>query len=690
MLLSDITPLVHLFGNNSSTAPHSAESAAQLTTIRQECSSDVEYRGHDDFAPLACSSPTESEQEDADQPSPNLQQATRAPKAIGKRARTEAEKIAAFARKHQVRPLPKYCQDGCKRRCKENISESQRRKINQKVNSMSLSGRRQWYIMYVKGNDIKGRRKENQKPGTNHKKTKIYEWSLPGENMSKVTVCKGFFLTTLGFSPSTAEQVIRVVQTADVCSDEGRSGGHLPGNKVDRYAIKDHIWKYHPMRHHYRYRHAPNRLYLPADITIQMMYDAFLENPDTKSCSYETFRKVVEEMNIGFTTLSGEECSRCSVHMQHMADQHNVTSKEANFHDDKCDQCKKHKGHMAEAKIARDAYRADADTPSEDGSVCFSADMMRVFMLPQLPLKEAFFTPKLSCFNETFALLMPYERQDSKAKKQKMQKLNTCVVWHDGLAGRGSEEVAAAFYLFLTTTCRDVKHVILWADNCAAQQKNWVLMTTLLQAIHSPNTGTETISIKYLEPGHTSMSADAIHQVVSKNLKRLGMVQDIQDYITATEDAGVKVTVMQPGVNMVKTEDCISRPALKTLADQDERPYIADFKLVQVRRGSRELWTKKSLLEPSWTTYSLLKNTSSVDEQPPMIRHRTGTASKERLEGICTKLVPHMPRHKRVFWEELLEMSGARGQRAPSEAPCRTAKRRSSASASPRPRKRTR
>ena len=214
-------------------------------------------------------------------------------------------------------------------------------------------------------------------------------------------------------------------------------------------------------------------------------------------------------------------------------------------------------------------------------------------------------------------------------------------------------------------------------------------MSTLLQTIHSPGTATQTISLKFLEPGHTSMSADAVHQVVSKNLRRAGKVEDLQDYVTATEAAGVKVTIMKPAVNMVKTDDHISRHALKTLAEEALRPYISTFKMVQVRRGSRELWTKTSLHEPSWTAYDLLKATAAVDEQSN-IRSQIPTASKERIEGICDKLVSRMAPHKRVFWETLLESSRARGRSAPLEAHDRTTKRRSVSTHSSRPKKRTR
>ena len=185
-----------------------------------------------------------------------------------------------------------------------------------------------------------------------------------------------------------------------------------------------------------------------------------------------------------------------------------------------------------------------------------SADMMKVCMIPQLPIKEALFTPRLTCYNETFAPLMPSKRG---SKKVNQHKSATCILWHDGLAGRSGAEVAAAFYLFLTTVCRNIPHVVLWLDNCASQNKSWVLMTTLMTAINCPSTSTQSITLKFFEPGHTSMSADAVHQVVAKNLKRMARVEDFQDYAEATEAAGVRCVVMEPGSNMVRIDDAITR-----------------------------------------------------------------------------------------------------------------------------------
>ena len=154
--------------------------------------------------------------------------------------------------------------------------------------------------------------------------------------------------------------------------------------------------------------------------------------------------------------------------------------------------------------------------------------------------------------------------------------------------------------------------------------------------------------------------------------------------MTATGLAGVKADIMKPGLNMILAEDSINRHALKVLAEEGERPYLATFKVVQVKRGSTELWTKTSLNATTWTAYNVLKSTSSADEQP-CIRHHAVTASRERVEGIVTKLGPHMAPHKRLFWEQLL--NGGLTRCSTSAASSRPAKRRASSGGRPHSRR---
>jgi len=54
---------------------------------------------------------------------------------------------------------------------------------------------------------------------------------------------------------------------------------------------------------------------------------------------------------------------------------------------------------------------------------------------------------------------------------------------------------------------------------------------------------------------------------------------------------------------------------MSKLQEIGKRPYIHDFKVVQVRRGSELLWTKTDYTQTTWRTYDIVK--SNVDVLPP-------------------------------------------------------------------------
>ena len=119
--------------------------------------------------------------------------------------------------------------------------------------------------------------------------------------------------------------------------------------------------------------------------------------------------------------------------------------------------------------------------------------MQRVIVLPKLTTKEHLFVSCLVTFNEKFASKTP-------------GKLDYCILWHEPIAGRKTPDVASAF-LQLIRHCNE-DHIWLLADNCSNQNKNWYLFTGLAQCVNTWGPGT--ITIKYLEKGHTFMAANAI------------------------------------------------------------------------------------------------------------------------------------------------------------------------------------
>ena len=198
------------------------------------------------------------------------------------------------------------------------------------------------------------------------------KWTLPSSEAAReaMTICKTFFLSTLGFGERSDSAVLGAVKTGAITPVRDQRGRTMPNSKADEEKITEHIMKYKPVKHHYRYEHVPNRLYLPTDITVQKMYADYTEaagRGEVRPCSRERYRQSVRRLNIGNTQLSAEECSKCSLHIQYVAEAHGQLVTEPDRHETDCPQCDVHKEHLQAAKESRESYRKDADRHWQDG-----------------------------------------------------------------------------------------------------------------------------------------------------------------------------------------------------------------------------------------------------------------------------------------------------------------------------------
>ena len=563
------------------------------------------------------------------------------------RARTSKQQIDAYAAKHAVLPPPSACSDGsCQNGCRLQVTEDQRHTINEQVNHMSTEARREWFRAHVHVQDVNRRRKRSAKEMESEtdstespRRMRTLEWYLPMGDKN-VKVCKGFFLASLGFNPGNDTSVRSAVEksaTSAAVAPKDKRGTGMATNKCDQDAIKSHILSYAPAAPHYRYMHSPKRRYLPPDLSIRKMHQDFTETHG-KMCSLESYRKIVKELNIGFTNLSKEECEACKLHELHK-DGCETLGQESG----ECDVCASHKVHIEEATQARGEYRRDAERVWADDELVLSADMMRVNMLPVLPHKACLFTRRIVAYNETFSILQPSGRK----RNSQQRKRGLAVLWHEGVAERKAGDVASC-YLAMLKANRDVKEFTIYCDNCASQNKCWVVLSVLLQAVQSEDLAVERITLKYLTTGHTAMSADADHQVINKNMKTKKEVEDFEDWANIIASTGLSVHCMSEG-DFVEAENLFSESKSRLLQGINARPYLRDFKVVQVRKGSELLYTKSSYDQSDWRTYNLVK--AKVDLSRPLkMRSKERGVNKEKIDELCRNLLGLISRHKRPFW----------------------------------------
>ena len=300
------------------------------------------------------------------------------------------------------------------------------------------------------------------------------------------------------------------------------------------------------------------------------------------------------------------------------------------LHDfNQCAECidyAKHKVRYAQACI-------EYQKPIPEEVVCLTADVQRAIVLPKLTINKHVFVRRLVTFNETFASKTP-------------GKPNYCILWHETIASRKARDVASAF-LQLIRQCNE-DHIWLWADNCSRQNKNWYLFTGLAECVNT--WGPETITIKYLEKGHTYVAAEAIHGNIRKLFRKTSAVATFDDFVQLCEKANNNIKAIVLDLPFTYP---ISKKARTRSSTKVKMPLMKSIAEVQFKKGSSMLHYKESFLEESYTTVNFLQPSflkkDGLKTFPAPSTERRGITQSKRDNIVNTlKGVPQSPHS---FWK---------------------------------------
>jgi hypothetical protein len=528
--------------------------------------------------------------------------------------------------------------DGCNKKCTEKVSEELRSKINSQYSNWTRVQQQMFIFNSCCKEAVKRRTTTN-----NNLKMNTFHYFLNGVDGDKIEVCKIFFLTTLGYHQRNDQFLRNTLIQSDPTAfipEKDKRGQHRNKESINREILREHIMSYKPSVSHYRRVHAPNRLYLPSDLTITSMHSDFAEKNPLTPCSYDVYRSFVKDMNISFAKLGHEECEQCEHFKQHDKD-HTAE----NLNPD-CDACKNWSLHIQRAKASRDKYRLDKIESERliEGVIYFSADLQKVIMLPRMDtFKSVVFTKRIIAFNESFVPLGELKTQKPHA-----------AIWHEGTAGRKKEDIVSTFHAFIMLH-RDADELVLWLDNCAGQNKNWTLFTYFVHIINSPLVSLKNLTVKYFEPGHTFMSADSFHHQVEISMKRQGRQCDFNDFKIAVQNANksrVCVIEMTPD----KFFDWKDETSQYKLKRTNPRPYLSDMVQVVAQRGLRTLSYRTDFETPlkklDFLVTRMMKGDAPLELPLPRTDGGRGIPLDKKNDIIHT-LCPLMPENRRTFWQEL-------------------------------------
>lgn len=539
---------------------------------------------------------------------------------------TKDNRVNRDASKHKVLPP---CDDKCKKGCCKRITEEDRAAINAEFWELNFAERKLFIRLHVERH---GTRSSTVDSSKKRSATYVYFFDIgEQQNKERLNVCQTMFLTTLGYKKGYNE-VLKFL-SKDVVSSKmeqymDKRGKHEPKHKLDiatKSTIAEHVESFHPIISHYRRVHAPNRRYLPADITIKIMHADY--NLNFEEVSYNTYRKIVAEMNISFSHLGNEECEICEEWKHH---NHDDSIAEA------CAICCKHSEHKIRYTKARIEYQSDRqkNISNDNTNIIVSADLMKVIVIPIMPFKACIFCPRAIVFNETFSPLGTSINKGS------------AMVWDESTAGRKSGDICCTFIQFIIQN-RDATTITIWADNCSGQNKNWLLFTSLLRTVHRNDIAVQSITIKFLETGHTFMSADTEHAAAEKAIAKKQYILDIDDFAECVQTSRLDVNILKTP-DFLELEDWVSQYRLRKMP---ERPYLDNLVEINFRRGSRNFYMKHDF-QQEYKEFSIVKENEDM-AKPMLSRKQPRGIQEEKKKSIIDKLTPLMPQHRRNYWINL-------------------------------------
>lgn len=400
-----------------------------------------------------------------------------------------------------VRPAKKMgepCDESCKKKCFEKVNEEERRAFFQEYWSCPDQHSKWEFI----AREVKRIPKKTGQDNETSKRNFSREYLLRINKMKTVKVCKVMFLSTLGISDSAVTTAFnKLGDGAHISPDKrgAQTSGGRKQNPLLSQRVKEHIDSFPRQPSHY-IREASNREYLVEEVqTVAELHEAFkewmqTEHPSDPVASYRQYLDIFNyEYNISFFVSKKDMCDQCVEYENAIGDE------KANLEGP-------YKEHKKNADLAQKMRLADRDRArlKENKNLCVANfDYEKTLISPKCKASCFYYRRKLGVYN--FTIVDVGKKEDF------------CYVYHECIGGKGSNEVSSFLMHFTEIKVNEGYTIFVFCcDNCGGQNKNRGVTSTLAVAAAKFNI---TITLRFLEKGHTWNSADTVHSAIEIKTK---------------------------------------------------------------------------------------------------------------------------------------------------------------------------
>ncbi|CAK1590203.1 unnamed protein product [Parnassius mnemosyne] len=525
--------------------------------------------------------------------------------------------------KNKLMPSKNFIDYTCKctRQCYFRVSEENRKEEFEKY---VLLGSYEAQLLYIL-NNVKESPKSrsytliNNKSGK--KKARQYRRNY---FICDIEVCKDMFTYNFQISSKKVDISLLKKRSGTALKDNrGKAqGGWNKTPQEDVEFIKNIINSLPKYESHYRRENSDSK-YLKPGTTIEKIHEIYKDELKTvygtlkRPVSINTFKRIFySNFNLRCKPLKKDTCNKCDSLRNKIK---NCSSEEKTI---LVAEKEEHLKRAEELRIQmnQDLQRAKIDEKFE----CLTYDLEKTLPLPRIPTNIVFYKRQLWLYNSGI--------------HAGSNDVGYCNIWVEGEAGRGAQEVGSCLVRFIKNDLsHEVEDLVLWSDCCGGQNRN-IKIILMLKAVLDSHPRLKTITLKYLESGHTFLPNDTDFSKIEYQLKYHQRIYTPDQYINVIKSCKKKNPLK---VYRMQRNDFFSTSKMEK--------KIVNRKTFVTKAKVNWLRTKKILLkrDEKYTIY--MENTDGMFEELNIEKRLRG----KRLEISEEDLVLLWPNGKEIAQAKL-------------------------------------
>lgn len=450
-------------------------------------------------------------------------------------------------------------------------------------------------------------------------------------------VCQKAILKTLQISDNRLYTAIKkLVKNNTLCDLRGQfSGGRNALSESKKNEVRAHIASFPKYVSHYT-RGKSESKYLNADLSLAKLYLLYAQEADNPVSQSYYNNRFYKDFNLRFKQPKKDMCHKCDFF-------HIKINSSSGVEREMYEEC--HRIHLECAESLRSQMGRDLAAAKLDRFLeVLTFDLQKILLLPNLTTSIIYYLRQLNLYN--FGI---------HTGSTGSGKFN---IWTEDEASKGTQEVGSCLKSHIDEITRPIKQLILWSDSCGGQNRSIKLILMLMYILHNHET-LESISMRYLQSGHSFLPNDSEFGEVETALKRFQHLYTDEHYMKVMKECRTKNGFE---VKRMSAEDFFSVHGLESLITNRkvdlnrEKVSWLDTHEILMEKSQPGIIKMRKKIDGPFQSVNLNKTGYLLDMKDTVLGSLWPTGrnlSKEKIKDLRSLIDLIPPEHQHFYYERL-------------------------------------